>query len=106
MSILDGLLGLANRDATVENLANRVGLSLDEIERAVTALGEAHTSAGDTAETAAANTGLPISTMQEIVGHLRGEGSLSKIAGMMGGASGTGQVSEGLSQFLSDSSDE
>ena len=91
MSILDGFLGQLGGDATLQNLAAKVGLSPDQVESAVTALGEAHGADGDTVETAAANTGLPADKLQEIVGHIGGEGSLGQFASLLqegGGASG------------------
>lgn len=91
VSLLDGLLGQLGGDATVENLAAKVGLSPEETESAVAALGEAHGADGDTVETAAANTGLSADKLQEIVGHIGGEGSLGQFASLLqqgGGPSG------------------
>lgn len=91
MSFLNGLLGQLGGDATIQNLADKVGLSPDQVESAVSALGEAHGADGDTVETAAASTGLPADKLQEIVGHLGGEGSLGQFASLLqagGGASG------------------
>ena len=42
MSFLDGILGQLGGDATVQNLAEKVGLSPEQVENAVSALGEAH----------------------------------------------------------------
>jgi ATP phosphoribosyltransferase regulatory subunit HisZ len=91
MSLLDGLLGQIGGDATVQNLAQKVGLTPEQTESAVAALGEAHSADGNTVETAAANTGLPADKLQEIVGHIGGEGSLGQFASLLqqgGGASG------------------
>ena len=97
MSFLDELLGQVSGGATVENLAEKVGLTPEQTQSAVAALGEAHGADGDTIETAAANTGLPAGKLQEIVGHIGGEGCLGQFASLLqesGGASGlTGKLS-------------
>ena len=59
MSMLDGILGQLSNNPTVENLAAKVGLSPEQVEQAVAALGQAHTAPGDTVATAAGQTGLP-----------------------------------------------
>lgn len=83
MSFLNGLLGQLGGDATVQNLAEKVGMTPDQVESAVSALGAAHGADGDTVETAAADTGLPADKLQEIVGHLGGEGSLGQFASLL-----------------------
>jgi len=93
MSLLDGILGQLSNNPTVDNLAAKVGLSPEQVEQAVAALGQAHPQPGDTAATAAEQTGLPIDKLQEIIGHIGGEGSLGQFAellqqdggGMLGG---------------------
>ena len=97
MGLLDGLLGQLGGDATVQNLAEKVGLSPDQIESAVSALGAAHGADGDTVETAAANTGLPADKLQEIVGHIGGEGSLGQFASLLESGGGTGGIMGKLS---------
>ncbi len=91
MSLLDGILNQVSDTATVQNLAAKVGLSPDQVEQAVTALGQAHASEGDTVTTAAEQTGLPEDKLQEIVGHIGGEGALSRFSSLLkeeGGVSG------------------
>lgn len=83
MSILNGLLGQVSDNATVQNLAAKVGLSEEQVEQAVAALGQAHTSQGDTVTTAAEQTGLPQDKLQEIVGHIGGEGALGQFASLL-----------------------
>jgi ATP phosphoribosyltransferase regulatory subunit HisZ len=83
MSFLNGILSQVSDDASVENLAAKVGLSPDQVEQAVAALGQAHTSDGDTVATAADQTGLPQDKLQEIVGHIGGEGALGRFASLL-----------------------
>lgn len=83
MSLLNGLLGQVSDNATVQNLAAKVGLSPDQVEQAVAALGQAHASEGDTVTTAAQQTGLPPDKLQEIVGHIGGEGALGRFASLL-----------------------
>jgi hypothetical protein len=83
MSILNGLLGQVSSDATIQNLAAKVGLSPEQVEQAVAALGQAHPQPGDTVSTAASQTGLPQDKLQEIVGHLGGEGALGQFASLL-----------------------
>jgi hypothetical protein len=83
MSMLDGILGQLSNNPTVENLAAKVGLSPEQVEQAVAALGQAHTAPGDTVATAAGQTGLPTDKLQEIVGHIGGEGSLGQFAELL-----------------------
>jgi hypothetical protein len=92
MGLLDGLLGQVAGNVDIQNLAAKVGLSPEQVEQGVHALGMAHPEPGDTVETAAANTGLPTDKLQEIVGHIGGEGSLAQFASLLQSAGG----SEGL----------
>lgn len=83
MSILDGILGQVTGNADVANLAAKVGLSPEHVESAIKALAKFHPMDVDTAEGASAATGLPTDKLQEIIGHIGGEGSLGKFAGML-----------------------
>jgi|SRR5690242_18549574 hypothetical protein len=83
MSILNGLLGQVSDTATIQNLASKVGLSPEQVEQAVAALGQAHAQEGDTVTTAAEQTGLPTDKLQEIVGHIGGEGALGRFASLL-----------------------
>ena len=88
MSILDSLLGQVAGGVDIENLASKVGLPAEQVEQAVHALGIAHPQPGDTVETAAAQTGLPTDKLQDIVGHLGGEGSLAQFSSLLEGEGG------------------
>jgi ATP phosphoribosyltransferase regulatory subunit HisZ len=98
MSFLDGMLSQVSDNATIENLASKVGLSPEQVEQAVSALGQAHASGGDTVATAAQNTGLPESKLNEIVGHIGGEGALSRFASLI--QEQGGGLMGGISKFL------
>ena len=106
MSILDSILGqlggTGGAPFDIANMAAKVGISPEQAEQAVGALAQAHPEPGDTVETAAAQTGLSPDILQQIVGHIGGEGSLgqfasliqqnpgvvSAITGMLGGSGG------------------
>lgn len=83
MSILNGLLGQVSDTATIQNLASKVGLSPEQVEQAVAALGQAHAQEGDTVTTAAEQTGLPQNKLQQIVEHIGGEGALGQFASLL-----------------------
>lgn len=83
MSILDSLLGQLGSSDGLTNLAAKVGLSPEHVESAVQALAKHHQMAGDTAEGAAAATGLPLDKMQELITQIGGEGALGKFATML-----------------------
>ena len=91
MGLLDGLLSQVTENVDVANLAAKVGISREQAESAIAALGQAHAAPGDTVETAAATTNLPSDVLQQIVGHIGGEGSLAQFASLLqehGGAEG------------------
>jgi len=94
MGMLDGLLSQVAENVDVKNLAAKVGLTPEQVESAVTALGQAHTAPGDTVDTAAASTGLPAEILQQIVGHIGGEGALGKFAGLLNAQDGEGLLGE------------
>lgn len=86
MGMLDGLLAQLGPDFDIANLAAKVGLTKEQVETAVHALGKAHPEPGDTVQTAAASTGLPADILQQIVGHIGGEGALANFATMISSA--------------------
>lgn len=100
MSMLDGLLGQLAGNVDIKNLAAKVGLSPEQVESAVAALGEAHPAPGDTVETAAASTGLSSDVLQQIVGHIGGEGSLGQFASMLTEQGGVGSLLGGLGSMF------
>ena len=101
MGLLDGLIGQLGQHVDVDNLAAKVGLSPEHVQQAIGQLAHFHTQAGDTAEGAAAATGLPLDKIQEIVGHIGGEGSLAKYADMLQEQGGVlGQIGDLAEGFL------
>lgn len=92
MGMLDGLLGQVTQNVDIKNLAAKVGLSPEQVESAVVALGQAHTAPTDTIDTAASATGLPTDALQQIVGHIGGEGALGQFAGLLQGSGMLGKV--------------
>lgn len=83
MSMFDTILSQVTGNEGVANLAAKVGLSPEHVESAVQALAKHHQIAGDTAEGAAAATGLPLDKIQELIAQIGGEGSLGRFATML-----------------------
>ena len=99
MGLLDGLLGQVAENVDIANLAAKVGLSQDQVEQAVAALAHAHPQPGDTVTQASQTTGLSTDVLQQIVGHIGGEGSLAQFASLIesqGGLSSLGGLAAGL----------
>ena len=97
MGILDGLLSqLGGDNADVANLAAKVGLSPEHVEMAVQALAKFHPMDVDTAEGASAETGIPTDKLQEIIGHIGGEGALGRYASMLQGEGGLGNIASNI----------
>ncbi|WP_226017468.1 hypothetical protein [Novosphingobium sp. FKTRR1] len=80
MSIFDQILGQVSSNVDVQNLATKVGIDPSQVESAIAALAAGHQAPGDTVETAAATSGLGSDVLQQIVGHIGGEGSLASFA--------------------------
>jgi hypothetical protein len=84
MSFFDQILGQISSNVDIKNLAAKVGLDPAMAETAIAALAAGHHAPGDTIETAAANSGIEAGILQQIVGHIGGEGSLASFASMIG----------------------
>lgn len=84
MSIFDQVLkSIGGAPDDVTNLAAKMGIDPVMAEKAIAALGHAHQLEGDTVEAAAAKTGLPTGTLNQIVEAIGGEGSLMEFANMV-----------------------
>lgn len=93
MSFLDGFLGqLTGGSLDIPTLAQMVGLSPDDAERGVIALGQAHHQDGDAVQTVADNTGLPADKLSALVQNIGGEGILGHIGSFMGAGAGADEV--------------
>ena len=100
MSLLNGILNQVSDTATVENLAAKVGLTPEQVEQAVAALGQAHPQPGDTVTTAAERTGLPQDKLNEIVGHIGGEGALGRFASLLEQDGAAGRILGGIKSIF------
>jgi hypothetical protein len=96
MGILDGLLSQFSDNADVANLAAKVGISPEHAEAAVKALAKFHPMDVDTAEGASAETGIPTDKLQEIIGHIGGEGALGRYASLLQGEGGLGDIASNI----------
>lgn len=84
MSILDGILkNIGGAPDDVVNLAKQVGLDPALVEKAISALGMTHQMDGNTVELAAEKTGMSPDILNQIVGAIGGEGSLSNFASIL-----------------------
>ena len=92
MGILDQVLGQVAGGADVAGLAAKVGLTPQQVDSAVQALGRALGEPGDTAGLAAAKTGLPVDKVQQLLAHIGGESGLGSILGGLGDGGGLGKL--------------
>jgi hypothetical protein len=83
MSIFDQILGQISSNVDIKNLAAKVGIDPATAEKAIAGLAAGHAAPTDTVETAAENTGIDTGILQQIVGHIGGEGSLGSFASML-----------------------
>ncbi len=85
MGLLDGLLGqLGGGGASqIAAMAQQFGISEEQVQSAMAALGQAHSEPGDTVASAAAATGLSADTLSGIVSQIGGENALASISGMI-----------------------
>lgn len=96
MGLLDGILGQVAGNPAIANLAEKIGLSPEQVTAAISALGAAHVQPGDTVTGAADSTGLSPDVLQQILGHLGGEGALGNLGSLLGGTGGAGGIGDML----------
>lgn len=98
MGLLDGLIGQVAGHVDIANLAAKVGLTPEQVESAIAALGQAHPAPGDTVATAADQTGIAPDILSQIVDHIGGDGALGRFASLLGdqGGGGIGGMLGGL----------
>jgi hypothetical protein len=100
MGILDSILGQLGENSDVTNLAAKVGLSPEHVEAAVKSLAKHHPMDVDTADGAAAETGLPVDKLKELIDHIGGEGALGRYASLLEDESILGKVGDIASGML------
>jgi hypothetical protein len=84
MSILDGILkNIGGAPDDVVNLAAKLGIDPAMAEQAIAVLGKTHQMPGDTVGLAAEKTGISPDILNQIVGAIGGEGSLSNFASIL-----------------------
>ncbi|MFM5931631.1 MAG: hypothetical protein ACKOPQ_12035 [Novosphingobium sp.] len=96
MGLLDGILGQLGGNIDIGDIAAKYGIPAELAEKAVAALGVSHAEPGDTIKGAAEKTGLDAGTLSEIAGKLGGEGGLGQLSDLMKGAGGLGGLAGGL----------
>lgn len=83
MALFDDILGKVSGHPELVNMAAKLGISPEQAETAVAALGEAHHEPGDTVQLAAAKTGLDAGVLSQVVEQIGGEGSLTRFTQML-----------------------
>lgn len=100
MNVLDGILGQISENTTIHGLADKFGLTPEQVASAVTALGQAHGQPGDTVQDAADATGLSPDMLGEIVDYIGGERALARFASLLDDAGGLPATLGTLSKFF------
>jgi hypothetical protein len=95
MSILDQALSQFG-GTDLAAIADKVGLTPQQVESAVAALGRSMQDPEDTATLAATRTGLPPDAVAQVLQHLGGEETLGRITGALSQGGGIGGVLSGL----------
>ncbi len=83
MALFDDILGKVAGHPELVNMAAKLGISPEQAEKAVAALGEAHHEPGDTVQLAAEKTGLDAGILSQVVEQIGGEGSLARFTQML-----------------------
>ena len=95
MSLLDQALSQLG-GADLAAIAGKAGLTPQQVESAIAALGRSMPEPGDTVGGAAAKTGLPVEAIQQVLQHMGGEEMLARVTGALSQGGGIGGVLSGL----------
>ncbi|MGK6319780.1 hypothetical protein [Sphingomonas sp. DT-204] len=105
MGMLDGLVSQISQHVDVADLAQKVGIPQDAAAAAIGALAQAHTDPGDTVEVAQGATGLSPDILNQIIGHIGGEGSLANYATILTQSGALGSLAGGLGGLMGQQGD-
>jgi DNA-binding phage protein len=83
MDFLNNIVGQLGGTDKIASLARQVGLSEEQVQSAMAALGKAAPQPGDTAASAAQSTGLPLDKLQDLLAQVGGEDALKKVTGFL-----------------------
>lgn len=90
MSMFDLILSEVGQSDSVGTVAQRLGMTSDQVEAAITALGAAHVRDGDTISTAATATGFSTQQLNNVVSEVGGTDGLAHIAKAIASEGGIG----------------
>lgn len=89
MSFLDSIMKqVGGAPDSVAELAAKVGIPADMVEKGLAALGQSHNEPGDTVELAEKKTELDKSQLEKIKEQIGGESALGDMMGKLGGTAG------------------
>ncbi|KPF75464.1 hypothetical protein IP68_09545 [Blastomonas sp. AAP25] len=83
MDFLNNIVGQLGGVDKIAGLAKQVGLSEEQVQSAMAALGKAAPQPGDTVASAAESTGLPMDKLNDLLAQVGGEDALKKITGFL-----------------------
>ncbi|MGI4730995.1 MAG: hypothetical protein ACRYFW_04500 [Janthinobacterium lividum] len=95
MSMIDEMVKmLAGHD--VDGLAARIGITPQQVQSALDALGRSRAEPGDTASLAADKTGLPTDSMQQLLALIGGHEGLDRLVPLLGQDGGLAGLARGF----------
>ena len=95
MSQFGGQMGQQVEAQVAGMIAQKMGIDPAMVQTAIGALTAAHTAPTDTVDTAAQQTGMAPSMLNEVLSHLGGEGALGSLVSHMGSVQGGAAPAEG-----------
>ena len=84
MGMFDNLAG-ALGGLDINAIGAQIGLTPEQVQQVIAAIGQLQGQPGDTATAASAQTGLPLDKIQALLAQIGGPDALSKLGGMLGG---------------------